>query len=264
MAYKRKRSSTRNYSRKRARTTRRRSARSRVPRGVRMGKTHMFKRVVKAPPITLSWNAPTYWSYAFKFNDLQNYHKFQSLYDLFRVNKLKVMIVPNFTGLDGGNIPVSTETWHQGNAGLNATGPFKQVYWLDGAPNIHSVVDYDSISLIDNIPDLMQYSTYRMTRGTRMHSRYWTPAVIMGTESECDPDGTVARTPTTQKFRPWLDTATGVCVPHYGLKLAIDKGPMIQTILGNHVDQSPVSEVKCRVYVTAYFECKGVRYNVPL
>lgn len=256
MAYKRKRTSRRNFTRKRRRFNRRFSPRTNVPRGVRMGKTHMFKRVVEAPSITLSWNAKTYWSYAFKFNDLPNFQEFQSLYDLYRVNKLKVMIVPNFTGLDGGSVPLGNPLTIDDtpSSGMKVLNNF---VWWNGLPNVHSVIDYDSISLIDNLPDLMQYSTYRMTRGNRVHSRYWTPAVIMGTESECDPEGELARTPTTQKFRPWLDTATGVCVPHYGMKLCIDQGPSTQNgYTGSNGDNN---EVKCRVYVTAYFECKGVR-----
>lgn len=216
----------------------------------------MFRRVTQAPDIVLSSHPQTpttYWSYAFKLNDLPNYQEFQSLYDLFRVNKVKVTIVPNFTGLDGGSIPLGA----QDLLGVQGTNSY---WWFSGMPNIHSVIDYDSISLVDNLPDLMQYSTYRMTRGNRMHSRYWTPAVIMGTESECDPDGTVARTPTMQKFKPWLDTATGHCVPHYGMKLAIDRGPT--TIFGSgpsEGSQQSVQEVRLRVYVTAYIECKGVR-----
>lgn len=248
--YKRKRTS-RNYPRKRRRIFRRRL---RVPRGVRAGKSHMFKRVSEAPPLVLGWNGPTTWAYAFQLADLPNVSEFVNLFDQYRVNKLKVMIVPNFTGLDAGFLPF-------GNDGRQALTPFpndplnwKQVVWPNGLPNIHSVIDYDSAA-VNDLSQLMQHRTYRMTRGNRIHTRYWTPAVSLGTN--CSTSQNSVTEPTAQKFKQWLGT-DATCVPHYGIKLLIDSGPYIQG-LSPPGPGSNVQEVKCRVYVTAYIECKGVR-----
>lgn len=104
MAYKRKRFS-RNYSRKRRRTMRRKY--SRVPRSVQTGNTHTFKRVAEASSIVMNWDNQTCRTYAFTLNDLPNVQGFVALYDQYRVSKVKVEIVPNFTSLDGGFIPIA-------------------------------------------------------------------------------------------------------------------------------------------------------------
>ena len=267
MAYKRKRTASRNYSRKRRRIFRRPL---RVPRGVRAGKSHLFKRVTEAPSITLNMNAPTTWAYAFQLADLPNVSEFVNLFDQYRVNKLKVMIVPNFTGLDGGFVPfgnkgIQLDNMYDSGAviGSSIVPLGKNVIWPQGLPNIHSVIDYDS-AIVNDLSQLMQHRTYRMTRGNRIHSRYWTPAISLGTN--CSTSQNSVTEPTAQKFKQWLGT-DATCVPHYGIKLLVDGGPIINWYgvnpaetpmeLGAH--NTPVQEIKLRVYVTAYIECKGVR-----
>ena len=84
-------------------------------------------------------------------------------------------------------------------------------------------------------------------------------AVSLGTNCSTD-QGSVTE-PTAQKFKQWLGTDS-ICVPHYGIKVLIDPGPAIadqHQLNSTEYEYGNTAEVFCRVYVTAYIECKGVR-----
>jgi len=257
MAYKRKRTASRNYSRKRRRIFRRPL---RVPRGVRAGKTHMFKRVCELEPISITntnstgslFNQPILWSHSFRFNQLPNFSEFTALFDQYRINKLKILIVPNITGLDGVNMPYGGEYTQP-----DTDTVVRNVVWPKGLFNIHSVIDYDDTNMTNyTIAQLMQYSTYKMTRGNRMHTRYWTPAISTGVY-----DGGVNAAPGGHEFRKWIDLSE-TDVPHFGVKAMIDPGPVwMPGVPANGMLPANynVLELQARVYLTAYFECKGVR-----
>ena len=238
MAYKRKRVSR--PFRRRLRRSRRRIVRARRP--IRSNNTHMFKRVVElAPKVsanpTGSYNN-TSWAFVGALNDLPNVSEFVSLYDQYRINKIKYTVIPNWSGLDGGSIPV-------GNAGGGAN-----FYWPLGQPNIHSVIDHDDANVLTNVTDLMQYSTYRRTVGSRQHSRYFTPCVNTQLYASATTGGS---TPAGIKYKEWIDL-TARDVPHFGLKFLMDPGP-----IADNGTQFGSTNAFCRVYVTYYFECRGVR-----
>lgn len=237
--YKRKRTSNRRNTRR----TRRRIFRARRP--IRSNNTHMFKRVVELEAKTQGnsssgINQPLMWSFAAALNDLPDVSEFTNLYDQYRINKIKYTIVPNVTGFDTA-----------GTYGNNiAFGNF--VVTGQGMWNIHSVIDYDNVSMTGyNFAKMMQYSTYKRTRGHREHSRYWTPAITGQEYASLSAGGSA---PAGVKWKQWLDL-TYRDIPHYGLKVMTDPLPSI--FAGTGDIPSPNHALRC--YATFYFECKGVR-----
>jgi len=236
MAYKRKRIS------RNTRRVRRKTMPLRVPRRVgRSNNCHMFRRVAELTPITLDLNDNTLYPLYFKLDQLPNVSEFTNLYDQYRINKVKVTLVPNWTQLDAAGIPYPS-------VGLS----YHPTAFL-GNPNIHSVLDFDNSGMSGyTVNTMMQYSNYRRTRGNQEHSRYFTPAIQMGSQVlPNNADGGVA---TVTKYKPWLDFATDV--PHYGMKILVDPGFGIGGVPGGDVNNL---NAFIRVYVTFYFECKNVR-----
>jgi len=188
------------YKRKRTSTAARRRTRrkyARVPR--RMSRlsnnVHHFKRTCElAPAIVANSVAAVFGSIQFTLGMLPNVSEFTALYDQYRINKIKVVLVPALTGLDGN--PQSTS------------------YYM---PNFHSILDYDDSNAPTALSQLMEHPNYRRTRGQRDHKRYFTPAVA----AEIYQSG--VSTSYSQKFKQWLDLAS-TSVPHYGLKYCVDVG----------------------------------------
>lgn len=234
MAYKRKRTYRRN-----SRRTKRRIFRAR--RSLGSNNTHMFKRVADLGTLTMGGTGITLKALSFNFAQLPDHSEFLAIYDMYRINKIKVTLVPNWTQMDAGFVPTS------GNWAFNNSQFFGQ-----GMPNVHSVIDYDNVGMAGyDVTDLMQYTTYKRTRGHQEHTRYFTPAIQMGSQVAVN-SGT-ASTATVQKFKPWLDFQTDV--PHYGVKLIVDE---FSHIYANGTDV-PNPNLFYRIYATFYFQCKGVR-----
>lgn len=183
------------------------------PRGARVPNLHHFKRVAQLTAINASSSGNVIGSLAFTFSQIPNNAEFTALFDQYRINKIKLQLIPNFTGSD-----------------LNPTSS------VVALPNIWSVIDYDDNTSPANLNDLLQYPNVRMTRGQRIHTRYWTPAV--GTDV-----GGVASA--SQKYKQWIDMST-TSIEHYGFKYFIDQ-----------LNTGPVGT--WRVFATFYFSCKGVR-----
>lgn len=180
--------------------------------GVRLNVHHFKRTFIGSDTLTISNAGGVTKGLYFAFQSLPNYTELTSLFDQYRINKIVLKYVPNFTGTD-----------------LN---PSTSVVTL---PNLHSVIDYDDANAPANLNELVQYSTYRMTRGNRVHIRKWTPAVSMdigGVQSS------------GVKFKQWIDLAD-TNVPHYGIKLYLDQG---SANVGTFIP-----------YWTVYFSCKATR-----
>lgn len=247
MAYKRKRSYGRPYARKRRRMGRKFR---RVPRGVRTGRNAMFKRCYQLDDIVWSGSGgfqPLEWSHAFKLNEIPNYEEFVNLFDRYRMNKIKIQFVPNFSQWDVSNNPGGNQI---AGAAYGGFGPHQ----LLGMPNIHTAIDYDDSNLgtgtwLDKLNFLRQHRTYKWTRGNRVHSRYFTPAIATGQY-----DGNTNLVPSGIKFKQWVDTAESD-VRHFGIKLIGDYGPTFWD--GDNLILN--AAIRMRVYVTAYIECADPR-----
>lgn len=219
MAYKRKR-----FSRKSTRRTRRRTS-MRVPRtrALISNNVHHFKRTVQLTGILThapgGVAAPRTGAIGFTIGSLPDITDFTTLYDQYRINKIKVEFVPGLSGIDGN--PMSTSN-------------------LFGLPHLHTVVDYDDANAPSTASQLMQYPGYRRTRGDRTHKRYFTPAIATEVFRSS------LSTSYSPKWKAWCDFAS-TDVPHYGIKYVADA-------FANSGNQWQWS-----VYATFYFSCKGVR-----
>lgn len=241
MAYKRKRTSSRKFTRR----TRRRYMKVRRP--LRSNNRHMFKRCVElTPQMGAGIGTNKTWSYAAKLNDLPSVTEFSTLYDQYRINGIKYSIVPNWTALDLSQIPI-------GAGGEPPSSGWKNTYADTGLPNIHSVIDYDNTDMPGyTTASMMQYATYKRTRGHREHHRYWKPAITSGEYASDTVGGTAFA---GVKWKQWLDI-THRDIPHYGIKVLMDPFPIG---LDTFYDFSARPEIFVRIYVTFYFECRGVR-----
>lgn len=189
----------------------------RMPRGLNIG-IHHFKRtqVMASIQTSIVAGTNTHQAMSFKFSDLPNYTEFTTLFDQYRMNKFVLKLVPSFTGSE----PTSAGAYYQ-------------------MPNVWSVIDYDdAIDAGNNLISLFQYPNCKMTRGQKVHTRTWTPSILLDAYTGGTVGGAV-------NFKKWLNMGD-VNIPHYGIKLWIDQ-------------TGTTSPVEYRVFFTAYFSCKGVR-----
>lgn len=151
---------------------------------------HHFKRTwIASDTLPINSSGTYFKGYHFTFASTPAVTEFTTLFDQYRINKIAVKFVPNFTGSD-----------------LNPGTTYVAL------PNIHTVLDYDSSTDPTSIDELLQYDTYRLRKGGRPFTMVWTPAV------EMDVGGVSGA---GLKFKQWLDCAT-TSIKHYGIRLAVE------------------------------------------
>lgn len=142
---------------------------------------------------------------------LPNYTEFTNLYDMYRINKIVVKLIPKVS--ETGMVLGATNN----SAGIQ----------------LHSAIDYDDSTAPTNIAQLCQYSTYKMTRGHNIHTRVFVP------KCEMSAGGTANVAP---KAYQWLDTAHPD-IPHFGMKLII---PTITASTIIYYDYSVTAYISCK------------------
>lgn len=168
--------------------------RARVYRSARMP-VHNFKRIaytddwLKIIPSTTT----TFGALTFSLDSLPSYTDFTELYDAYRINKVKVEIIPR----------------------INSGDMSSQVQM----PMFHSVVDHTDAAAPTTLASMMEYENVRSTQGTRVHKRYFTPKAQQ--ELFNSVVGTGYGTDRRNKFIATDNPA----IPHYALKWAA--GPLI-------------------------------------
>lgn len=188
---------------------RRRPLMGRLPRNNRI---HNFTRVVELSEINSSTTADVVGGMNFKLSDLGSYTEFTNLFDKFRICGVKVEFVPKFTGND-----------------MNPGSTFP------GAPNIHTIIDYNESTNPGNLAEMLQYSNYKRTRGHLTHKRFFKPAVLVANYESA------VATAYSSKWKVWLDSADA-STAHFGLKYLIDITPNVAH--------------QFRRYVKFYIQCK--------
>lgn len=174
---------------------------------------HHFKRTYEATNLNISATAPVSGTLTVQMASIPDVTDFTTLFDRYRINKVIVRFVPNFTGSD-----------------LNPSSSVISI------PNFHTVLDYDDSTAPGSLNNMFQYSTYRMTRGNKIHIRKYTPSVLtaQGSGSTYGP-----------KWKQWLDLSD-LTINQYGLKFWIDQ-------------QNAGGVGTFKPYVTVYFSCAGPR-----
>ena len=206
-------------------TTGRTFKRSRIPRKLGFGKMKLyhFKRVVSSGIISTVANTNYFNQYSYNLQQLPNYTEFSALYHNMRINKLVVRFVPTFTANEMVNPTTgTTPNWNM--------------------PNISTIIDFNDASMPASEDVFLQSSTLRITRGNKIHTRIFTPA-LLGVNYEG-----VGSNSYTPKFKQWLSTQNSgdLATPHYGLKIYI---PNMGTTM----------YMSFRIYTTFYFSCKDLR-----
>lgn len=185
--YRKKRTSKRSTKR----TYRRRWKQS----GTRYSKTgqrkYLFKRYTGALGTIIINNInPTFAGLNFSLNDLPNYTEFTALYDMYKINCVKLSFIPQMdinNSLTSVNNPMASARFF-------------------------SAIDYNDATAPTAIDDLRQYQTCKMTPILRTHKRVIFKPKILDTSS--------------YSISPWISTASP-STNYYGLKIGVE--PMSST-----------------------------------
>lgn len=128
---------------------------------------------------------PTYGAYNFSLVDLPNNSEFAALYDMYKINAVKLVFIPKVT--------VSTSTTTINNP--------------DNYARFFSAIDYNDGTQPTAVDQLREYQTARYTRLLRTHKRYiYKPKLL---------------TDISTSVSQWVSTAS-LTQNYYGLKLAIE------------------------------------------
>lgn len=179
-----------------------------------LGNVHHFKRTLIGTSINTA-TSTTFGAYAFSLAQLPDYTEFTNLYDQFRINKVLVKLVPNVNSAEAG----ATQR----------------------LPQVHSVLDYNDSTAPTTLDELVQYNNYRMTMGSRIHTRKLTPAFL----DNVFETSSVTRG-SNPNFKKWLSTSNATAIPHHGMKWAIGS-----TASASAITYTP--------YITFYISCKSVK-----
>lgn len=172
---------------------------------------HHFKRTYHDTGIIVSNSGAAVGARNFTFDKLPGYTEFTSLYDEYRINKVVYKFIPNYTGVDMN--PLSTAL---------------------SMCNFHSILDFDDSTAPAGFTEILQYPSYKMTRGNRMHTRAFTPAISF------EVGGNIGY---SIKYKQWIN-CSNITVPHRGIKYVVDQSTATGTF---------------NVITTVYFSMKGVR-----
>lgn len=193
---------------------------------VRMGmipssKVHLFKRTAFIRNYLQVSSAGAPGDYlrcsAFSPGQIPNYAEIRALYDMIAIRMVKWELIP------------------QANVNIMADR---------GAPMVHSVLDYNDDTVPTSVNQLLEYNTYKSTRGLQTHKRVLRPRTAPLTYQNSGT--TIAYA--TGKVAQYVNTEYPD-IGHYGIKWAVN--PIVTG--GNEVTM--YYDVK----VTFYFSCKNVR-----
>jgi len=191
----RRRYSRNTRSRKRYNRTYRRKWRRPARYNKRGQKVYLFKRFTSelngTGGIIINNINPTVGTFTFRLSDLPNYTEYTSLYDMYKINAVKITFVPQMTQ----NISLST-----------VNNPSAYAKFL-------TAIDYNDSSPVP-LDDLRQYQSCKWTTILRPHKRFLRPRIV---------DRGATYTP----GRPWI-SCDAPSQEHFCLKYAID--PMDSTV----------------------------------
>lgn len=168
--------------------------RSRVQRRIAQSNIHKFTRnVYYGGAITGSNLVDTFGSLQFQLNALPNFAEFTALFDMYRIDKIRVYFMPRANSAEVGT-----------NQGL---------------VKFSSVIDYDDIAIPGSINDLMQYENLRMTNTSQNHVRTLVPKFAK----------TVYASAIASGYGPatgWID-CDSPNVQHFGVKWCLQQLPAL-------------------------------------
>lgn len=144
---------------------------------------YKFSRVVEALyDVVCDGINPSLGGYQFVLSNLPNYTDFTNLFDMYRITKIEIDWVPEYTELTDAAL-------------------------VSNAINVrfNTAIDLSDASAPGSVDEVLQYQQLKSTGITRTHSRVWKPTFLMGGLVPCE---------------CWLPTSNP-SERHYGLKYAI-------------------------------------------
>lgn len=133
---------------------------------------------------------------SFALNGVPNAAEFTGLYDQYRINAIKLRLMPRGNSSELGP----------------ATG--------GGICSLFSVIDYDDASVpTGGVNQLVQYQSLKVTRSDREHVRYFKPRINVGAINSVA--GGIQNKVNT---KGWLDCDVST-TDHYGLKFVLERTP---------------------------------------
>lgn len=170
----------------------RRPARSLVVKKLINSNVHKFNRTIfYNGAISGSTVVDTFGAQYFRLVDIPNYTEFTNLFDMYRIDAVKITFMPR-----GNSAEVGTN---------------------QGLVKFFSVIDYDDITTPTAINDLLQYENLKVTNTAKNHSRTIRPKLAKAMYQTAIGTAYGAGT-------GWVDCANPT-VPHYGLKWALQQLP---------------------------------------
>lgn len=209
MPYRRRMVSRRRPMTRRNRLTRRRRIYRR--RAMRSSVYH-FKRTFIGGAIT-SATTTTLGAYSLQFSNLPQNTEFTSLFDMYRINKIVIKFIPNHNSSE--------------------MGATKYI------PQFHTAIDYTDATAPANLEELYQYQSWRMTNGSKVHTRQWVPSVLIDALESTPTQATIP------KLKQWISTEQ-TDVKFFGLKYGLGA-------------TNAAGDVSFTPYVTYYYSCKTVK-----
>lgn len=173
----------------RKRKTTKRSYRKRFTRRNRYSKKgkmlFLYKRFTDYGTFTISNVIQTYSAFNFSLSDLPNYTEFTNLYDMYKINCVKITFLPQQTE------SISIGSVNNPNA----------------STRFFSAIDYNDGTAPTSLDEIRQYTTCKYTPIFRKHKRViYKPKIL-------DSNGF--------SISPWMSTASPNA-NYYGLKVAVD------------------------------------------
>jgi len=124
--------------------------------------------------------------YSFSLNDLPNYTEFTALYDMYKINAVKISFIPQMTE----NISLSTVNNPIANA------------------RFFSAIDKNDATAPVSLNELREYKTAKWTKLLKTHTRYIHKPMILDSSS--------------YSISPWVSTASP-STNYYGIKVGIEQ-----------------------------------------
>lgn len=175
---------------RRKRTTRNTTYRRRFRRGTRYNKrgqkVYMFSRHVDYGALSINNLSNTYRDFNFSLADVPGFAEFTALYDMYKINAVKLMFLPS-------------QTVNNSLSSVNNAAAYARFF---------SVLDFNAPPASWTIDDLRQYKTCKFTTILRRHKRYLKPRIM---------DSSSTYTP----GRPWIST-TSTGTNYYGVLVGVE------------------------------------------
>lgn len=188
-----------------------------IPRNIGSNLSHSFKRHIDLDVILLSGTTNYYGSYTFNMNLLPGSTDFSNLYDMYKLNLVKISFIPIF------NMFANT---------VKGSGTDEDTLFYN--TRFASAIDYNDVLLPTSLNDLREYQTCKVTPVNKTHKRLIRPMY------KSTVDGGTA---------PKRGYVNSITTNHYGLKIAIESP--------NQTDSTTPQSFRWRVEAVYYFTCKN-------